>query len=243
VLLYEPEKSLPLLDSCLANEPPNGHSPQRLECLYWSGRALTMKAALAWYYRESILEGLLKSQRAITAARDRYEQVLALAPDHVGALLSQAEYYMAAPYLPPLAYGDVDKARALVERALELDADNPRALYLQARLDLYHNGRRDRARTGFAKVRQLLDQGGGGVEAVLLRRWVDFAQAEMAFLDRDYHTAVAYVDAYLRQVPDGADGYALKGASLKFLGQQEAGDAQIQRARELNPHVRRYREP
>jgi len=243
VLLYEPDKALLLFDSCLANESRNGNSSQRLECLYWSGRAFSMKAALAWYYRENILDGVMKSQRATTAARDRYEQVLALAPDHTGALLSQAEYYMAAPYLPPLAYGDVDKARTLVARALELEADSPRAQYLQSRLDLYYNGRRDRARAGFAKVRQLLDGGSGGAEAVLLRRWVDFAQAEVAFLDRDYRAAIAYADAYLRQVPDGAEGYALKGASLKFLGEQAAGDAQIQRARELNPNVRRYREP
>lgn len=243
VLLYDPERSLPLLESCLANESRSGDSPQRLDCLYWSGRASALKAALTWYYRENILDGVIKSRRAIMVALDRYEQVLARVPDHAGALLSQAEYYMAAPYLPPLAFGDVAKARALVARALALEPDNPRAHYLQARLDLYYNGRRDQARSGYARVRQLLDRGAGGAEVVLLRRWVDFAQAEVAFLDQDYHAAIAYADAYLRQVPDGAEGYALKGASLKFLGQQAAGDAQIKRARELNPNVRRYREP
>ena len=241
-LLYEPDRALTLFDQCLANEPQSGESPQRLDCLYWSGRASALKAALAWYYRESIVAGLVKSRRAIMAALDRYEQVLAKAPEHVGAMLSQAEYYMAAPYLPPIAYGDVDKARALVARALALEAENPHAWYLQARLDLYYNGRRDRARTEFARVRQLLDRNVGGVNAVLLRRWVDFAQAEVAFLDQDYAAAIAYADAYLRQVPDGAEGYALRGASLKFLGQEAAGEAQIKKARELNPHVRRYRE-
>jgi hypothetical protein len=126
---------------------------------------------------------------------------------------------------------------------LVLEADNPRAHYLQARLDLYYNSRRDQARVGYARVRQLLEHGIGGAEAVLLRRWVDFAQAEVAFLDQDYLAAIAYSDAYIRQVPDGAEGYALKGASLKFLGQDVAGEAQIKKAREFNPHVRRYREP
>jgi Flp pilus assembly protein TadD len=65
----------------------------------------------------------------------------------------------------------------------------------------------------------------------------------VAFLDQDFPSAIAYADAYLSQVPDGAEGYALKGACLKFLGQQEAGDVLINKARELNPHVRRYREP
>src|SRR5207249_4307369 len=83
---------------------------------------------------------------------------------------------------------------------------------------------RDLARSRFATVRQLLDHGMGGAEAVLLRRWVDFAQAEVAFLDQDFPAAVAYTNAYLSQVPDGAEGYALKGACLKFLGQQEAGE-------------------
>lgn len=242
-LLYDPDKALPLLEGCLTNESRNGDTAQRLDCLYWSGRASALKAALVWYYRESIVDGLLKSRRAILAALDRYEQVLAKAPDHVGTLLSQAEYYMAAPFLPPLAYGDVAKARMLVAKALALEADNPRAHYLQARLDLYYNGRRDQARTGYARVRQLLDKGVGGAETVLLRRWVDFAQAEVAFLDQDYNAAILYADAYLRQVPDGAEGYALKGASLKFLGQEAAGEAQIKKAREFNPHVRRYREP
>lgn len=243
VLLYDPDKALPLFESCLTNESRNGNSSQHTDCLYWNGRANAVKAALVWYYRESTVGGLMKGQRAIMAALERYEQVLARVPDHVGALLSQAEYYMAAPYLQPLAYGDVDKARALVARALGLEADNPRAHYLQARLDLYYNGRRDLARPRYAKVRQLLDRGIGGAEAVLLRRWVDFAQAEVAFLDQDYLAAIAYADAYLRLVPDGAEGYALKGASLKFLGQQAAGDAQIKKAREFNPNVRRYREP
>jgi hypothetical protein len=242
-LLYDPDKALALFEACLANEARSGDSPRRLECLYWSGRAGAMKAALAWHYRESLVDGLVKSRRAIGAALDRYEQVLAKAPDHVGAMLSQAEYYMAAPYLPPMAYGDVAKARALVARALALEADNPRAHYLQARLDLYYNSRRDQARTGYARVRQLLERGIGGAEAVLLRRWVDFAQAEVAFLDQDYAAAIAYSDAYIRQVPDGADGYALKGASLKFLGQEAVGEAQIKKAREISPHVRRYREP
>lgn len=242
-LLYEPDKSLALFERCLANEARGGDSPRRLDCLYWSGRSSALKAALVWYYRESIVEGLVKSRRAIMAALDRYEQVLAKAPNHVGAMLSQAEYYMAAPYLPPMAYGDVARARALVARALELEADNPHAQYLQARLDLYYNGRRDQARAGYARVRQLLDKGIGGVETVFLRRWVDFAQAEVAFLDQDFPATIAYADAYLRQVPDGAEGYALKGASLKFLGQQAAGEALIKKAHELNPHVRRYREP
>jgi hypothetical protein len=242
-LLYDPDKSLAMFEVCLANEARSGDSPQRLECLYWSGRASALKAALVWYYRESIVEGLVKSRRAIGVALDRYEQVLAKAPDHAGTMLSQAEYYMAAPYLPPMAYGDVAKARALVSRALVLEADNPRAHYLQARLDLYYNSRRDQARTGYARVRQLLERGIGGAEVVLLRRWVDFAQAEVAFLDQDYPAAIAYSDAYIRQVPDGAEGYALKGASLKFLGQDVAGEAQIKKAREFNPHVRRYREP
>ncbi len=242
-LLYDPEKSLALFDACLAGDARAGNPSPRLDCLYWSGRANSMKAALAWYYRETIVDGLIKSRFAIGAALDRYEQVLAKAPDHVGAMLSQAEYYMAAPYLPPMAYGDVARARALVARALALEADNPRAHYLQARLDLYYNGRRDQARAGYAKVRQLLDRGVGGVEALLLRRWVDFAQAEVAFLDQDYNAAIAYADAYIRQVPDGAEGYALKGASLKFLGQETAGEAQIKKAREFNPRVRRYREP
>ncbi len=242
-LLYDPEKSLTLFDACLAGDARAGNPPPRLDCLYWSGRANSMKAALAWYHRETIVDGLIKSRLTIGAALDRYEQVLAKAPDHVGAMLSQAEYYMAAPYLPPMAYGDVARARSLVARALALEADNPRAHYLQARLDLYYNGRRDQARAGYAKVRQLLDRGVGGVEAALLRRWVDFAQAEVAFLDQDYAAAITYADAYLRQVPDGAEGYALKGASLKFLGQEAAGEAQIKKAREFNPRVRRYREP
>lgn len=242
-LLYDPDKALAMFEVCLANEARSGDSPQRLECLYWSGRASALKAALAWYDRKSIVDGLVKSRRAIGAALDRYEQVLAKAPDHVGTMLSQAEYYMAAPYLPPMAYGDVAKARALVSRALVLEADSPRAHYLQARLDLYYNSRRDQARAGYARVRQLLERGIGGAEVVLLRRWVDFAQAEVAFLDQDYPAAIAYADAYIRQVPDGADGYALKGASLKFLGQEAAGEAQIKKAREFNPHVRRYREP
>jgi len=239
-LLYEPDKALPLFDAC---ESKAGGPAQQVECLYWSGRASALKAALAWYYRESIVDGAIKSRRAIMAALERYEQVLARAPDHVGSLLSQAEYYMAAPYLPPLAYGDGEKARMLVARALALEPDNPRANYLQARLNLYYNGRRDLARTGFARVRHLLEQDIGGVEVVLLRRWADFAQAEVAFLDQDYNAAISYADAYLRQVPDGAEGYALKGASLKFLEQEAAGEAQIKKARELNPHVRRYREP
>ena len=239
-LLYDPDKALTMFEGC---ESRIRDLPQRLDCLYWSGWASALKAALVWYYRESIVDGLIKSQRAIKAALERYEQVLAKAPDHVGTMLSQAEYYMAAPYLPPLAYGDVAKSRALVARALALEADNPRAHYLQARLDLYYNGRRDQARTGYARVRQLLDKGIGWAEAVLLRRWVDFAQSEVAFLDQDYAAAIAYADAYLRQVPDGAEGYALKGASLKFLGQEAAGEAQIKKAREFNPHVRRYREP
>jgi len=241
-LLYDPDHALMLFEQCI-EETRNGDSPQRLDCLYWSGRAWAMKAALAWFYRTSMVEGLFKSRWAIGAALDRYEQVLAKEPDHAGALLSQAEYYMAAPYLPPMAYGDVAKARALVARALALEADNPRAHYLQARLDLYHNNRRDQARTGYARVRDLLERGIGGVEAVLLQRWVEFAQAEVAFLDQDYPAAIAYADAYIRQVPDGADGYALKGASLKFLGQEADGEAHLQKARAFNPHVRRYREP
>ena len=242
-LLYEPDKSLPLLESCRTIESRAGGASNQQDCLYWSGRAHAMKAALAWYYRESILAGVIKSRRAMSAALDCYEQVLAKAPDHVGALLSQAEYYMAAPYLPPLAFGDVNKARALVARALTLEPDNPRAHYLQARLDLYYNGRRDQARAGYARVRQLLDTGIGGVEGILIRRWVDFAQAEVAFLDQDFSATIAYANAYLRQVPDGAEGYALKGASLKFIGQQAAGETLIRKAHELNPHVRRYREP
>ena len=243
-LLYDPDRALAMFDACLSRE--GLYEPvtyQRLECLYWSARASSMKAALAWYHRTSILDGVIKSQRAIMVALDLYEQVLVQAPGHVGALLGQAEYYMAAPYLPPLAYGDVDKARSFVARALSLERNNLRARYLQARLDLYYNGRRDLARSGLATVRQLLDRGAGGAEAVLLRRWVDFARAEVAFLDQDFPSAIAYADAYLSQVPDGAEGYALKGACLKFLGQQEAGDVLINKARELNPHVRRYREP
>ncbi|TAL10654.1 MAG: hypothetical protein EPO02_06805 [Nitrospirae bacterium] len=242
-MLYDAAKSLPQFEACRRIESRTGGVSHQLDCLYWSGRAHALKAALVWYYRENILEGAIKSQRAMSAALDRYEQVLATAPDHAGTLLSQAEYYMAAPYLPPFAYGDVNKARALVARALVLEPDNPRAHYLQARLDLYYNGRRDLARTGFAKVRQLVDRGVGGVDGILLRRWVDFAQAEVAFLDHDFTATIAYADAYLRQVPDGAEGYALKGASLKFLGQQAAGEALINKAREFNPHVRRYREP
>ena len=243
-LLYDPDRALSMFDACLALEGRDQSVPQqRLDCLYWSARAYSLKAALAWYYRHSILDGVIKSRRAIMVALDLYEQVLAQAPEHVGALLGQAEYYMAAPYLPPLAYGDVDKARSFIARALALERDNLHAHYLQARLDLYYNGRRDRARSRFATVRQLLDRGVGGAEAVLLRRWVDFAQAEVAFLDQDFPAAIAYTDAYLSQVPDGAEGYALKGACLKFLGQQEAGEVLIKKARELNPLVRRYREP
>jgi hypothetical protein len=243
-LLYDPDRALSMFDACLSLEGRDQSlPPQRLDCLYWSARAYSLKAALAWYYRHSILDGVIKSRRAIMVALDLYEQVLAQAPEHVGALLGQAEYYMAAPYLPPLAYGDVDKARSFIARALALERDNLRAHYLQARLDLYYNGRRDRARSRFATVRQLLDRGVGGAEAVLLRRWVDFAQAEVAFLDQDFPAAIAYTDAYLTQVPDGAEGYALKGACLKFLGQQEAGEVLIKKARDLNPLVRRYREP
>ena len=242
-LLYDPDHALLLFEQCITQEPQHEDSPQGLDCLYWSGRAYAMKAALAWFYRTSIVEGLVKGRWAIGTALDRYEHVLAKAPNHVGALLSQAEYYMAAPYLPPMAYGDVAKARALVARGLALDADNPRAHYLQARLDLYHNNRRDQARTGYARVRYLIEKGIGGVDATLLQRWVEFAQAEVAFLDEDYPAAIAYADAYIRQVPDGADGYALKGASLKFMGRAADGEVQIQHAQALNPHVRRYREP
>ena len=244
VLLYDPDRALSMFDACLSLEGRDQSVPQRrLDCLYWSARAYSLKAALAWYYRQSILDGVIKSRRAIMVALDLYEQVLAQAPEHVGAMLGQAEYYMAAPYLPPLAYGDVDKARSFVARALALDRDNLRAQYLQARLDLYYNGRRDLARNRFATARQLLDRGVGGAEAVLLRRWVDFAQAEVAFLDQDFRAAIAYTNAYLSQVPDGAEGYALKGACLKFLGQQEAGEVLIKKGQELNPLVRRYREP
>jgi len=191
-LLYDPDRALSMFDACLALEGRDQSvPPQRLDCLYWSARAYSLKAALAWYYRHSILDGVIKSRRAIMVALDLYEQVLAQAPEHVGALLGQAEYYMAAPYLPPLAYGDVDKARSFIARALALERDNLRAHYLQARLDLYYNGRRDRARSRFATVRQLLDRGVGGAEAVLLRRWVDFAQAEVAVLDQDLPAAVA----------------------------------------------------
>jgi tetratricopeptide (TPR) repeat protein len=243
-LLYDPDRALSMFDACLSLVGRDQSAPQqRLDCLYWSARAYTLKGALAWYDRTSILDGLFKSRRAIMVALDLYEQVLAQAPEHVGTLLGQAEYYMAAPYLPPLAYGDVDKARALVARALALERDNLRANYLQARLDLYHNGRRDLARSRFAMVRKLLDRGAGGPEALLLRRWVDFAQAEVAFLDQNFPAAIAYADAYLSQVPDGAEGYALKGACLKFLGQQKAGEMLIDKATELNPFVRRYREP
>jgi len=243
-LLYDPDRALSMFDACLSLEGRDQSVPQqRLDCLYWSARAYSLKAALAWFYRHSILDGVFKSRRAIMVALDLYEQVLAQAPEHVGALLGQAEYYMAAPYLPPLAYGDVDKARSFVARALALERDNLQAHYLQARLDLYYNGRRDLARSRLATVRQLLDRGVGGADAVLLRRWVDFAQAEVAFLDQDFPAAIAYADAYLSQVPDGADGYALKGACLKFLGQQEDGEVLIKKARELNPLVRRYREP
>ena len=242
-LLYDADKSLPLLDACRTIESRAGGLSNQPDCLYWSGRAHALKAALAWYYRENILDGVIKSQRAMSAALDRYEQVLAKAPDHTGALLSQAEYYMAAPYLPPFAYGDLTRARTLVARVLMLEPNSPRAHYLQARLDLYYNNRRDQARSGYARVRQLLDKGVGGVDGILLRRWVDFAQAEVAFLDQDFSATIAYADAYLRQVPDGAEGYAIKGSSLKFLGQQVAGEALIKKAQELNPHVRRYREP
>jgi len=243
-LLYDPDRALSMFDACLSLEGRDQSVPQqRLDCLHWSARAYSLKAALAWFYRHSILDGVFKSRRAIMVALDLYEQVLAQAPEHVGALLGQAEYYMAAPYLPPLAYGDVDKARSFVARALALERDNLQAHYLQARLDLYYNGRRDLARSRLVTVRQLLDRGVGGADAVLLRRWVDFAQAEVAFLDQDFPAAIAYADAYLNQVPDGADGYALKGACLKFLGQQEAGEVLIKKARELNPLVRRYREP
>ena len=243
-LLYDPDRALSMFDACLSLEGRDQSVPQqRLDCLYWSARAYSLKAALAWFYRHSILDGVFKSRRAIMVALDLYEQVLERAPEHVGALLGQAEYYMAAPYLPPLAYGDVDKARSFVARALALERDNLQAHYLQARLDLYYNGRRDLARSRLVTVRQLLDRGVGGADAVLLRRWVDFAQAEVAFLDQDFPAAIAYADAYLNQVPDGADGYALKGACLKFLGQQEAGEVLIKKARELNPLVRRYREP
>ncbi len=243
-LLYDPDRALPMFDACLSLVGRDQSVPQqRLDCLYWSARAYSLKAALAWYYRSSVLDGVIKSRRAIMVALDLYEQVLAQAPEHVGALLGQAEYYMAAPYLPPLAYGDVDKARSFVARALGLERNNLRAHYLQARLDLYHNGRRDLARSRFVTIRQLLDRGAGGAEAVLLRRWVDFAQAEVAFLDQDFPAAIVYTDAYLRQVPDGAEGYALKGACLKFLGEQKAGEVLITKARELHPLVRRYREP
>jgi hypothetical protein len=243
-LLYDPDRALSMFDACLVLEGRDQSVPQqRLDCLYWSARAYSLKAALAWYHRHSILDGVIKSRRAIMIALDLYEQVLTQAPEHVGALLGQAEYYMSAPYLPPLAYGNVDKARSFVARALALERDNLRAHYLQARLDLYYNGRRDLARSRFATVRQLLDRGVGGAEAVLLRRWVDFAQAEVTFLDQNFPAAIAYTDAYLSQVPDGAEGYALKGACLKFLGQQEAGEVLIKKARELNPLVRRYREP
>jgi hypothetical protein len=243
-LLYDPDRALAMFDACLSLEGRDQSVPQqRLDCLYWSARAYSLKAALAWFYRHSLLDGVFRSRRAIMVALDLYEQVLAQAPEHVGALLGQAEYYMAAPYLPPLAYGDVDKARSFVARALALERDNLQAHYLQARLDLYYNGRRDLARSRLATVRQLLDRGVGGADAVLLRRWVDFAQAEVAFLDQDFPAAIAYADAYLGQVPDGADGYALKGSCLKFLGQQEAGEVLIKKARELNPLVRRYREP
>jgi tetratricopeptide (TPR) repeat protein len=243
-LLYDPERALSMFDACLSRQGLDQRTAhQRLECLYWSARAYSLKAALAWYYRQSIVDGVIKSRRAIMVALDLYEQVLAQTPEHVGAMLGQAEYYMAAPYLPPLTYGDVDKARSFVARALALERDNLRAQYLQARLDLYYNGRRDLARSRFATARQLLDRGGGGAEAVLLRRWVDFAQAEVAFLDQDFRAAIAYTNAYLSQVPDGAEGYALKGACLKFLGEQEAGEVLIKKAQELNPLVRRYREP
>ncbi len=232
-MTYDADRSLPLFEACHAAEG------SRVECLYWVGRAYALKAALVWYYRETVFDGVVKSQRAMMAALDRYEQVIALAPNHVGTILSQAEYYMVAPYLPPFAYGDKDKARALVERALAMEPSNPRANYLQARFDLYYNGRRDLARAGFAKVRQLLDREGGGAESILLRRWVDFAQAEVAFLDQDYPATVAYADAYLKAAPDGAEGYALKGASLKFPGREPAGHALLAKAKELNPHVRK----
>ena len=78
-LLYDPGKALALFEVCLANEARSGDSPQRLECLYWSGRASALKAALVWYYRESIVDGLIRSRRAIGVALDRYEQVLAKA--------------------------------------------------------------------------------------------------------------------------------------------------------------------
>src|SRR2546427_9209471 len=117
---------------------------------------------------------------------------------------------MAAPYLPPLAYGDVDKARSFVARAFVLERDNLRAHYLQARLDLYYNGRRDLARSRFATVRQLLDRGMGGAEAVLLRRWVDFAQAEVAFLDQDFPAAVAPYKPELTPGPGAAPSSRLK---------------------------------
>src|SRR5260370_20347200 len=110
---------------------------------------------------------------------------------------------MGAPYLPTLAYGDVDKARSFVARALVLERDNLRAYYLQARLDLYYNGRRDLARSRFATVRQLLDRGMGGAEAVLLRRLEDFPQAEVAFLDPDLPAAVASYNPSPRHVPGG----------------------------------------
>src|SRR5207245_2745576 len=163
-LLYDPDRALSMFDACLSRGAGDQSVPQqRLDCLYWSARAYALKAALAWYSRHSILDGVIKSRRAIMVALDLYEQVLAQAPG------------------------------------------------------------------------QLLDRGMGGAEAVLLRRWVDFAQAEVAFLDQDFPAAVAYTNAYLSQVPDGAEGYALKGACLKFLGQQEAGEVLINKARELNP--------
>src|SRR5881396_883013 len=77
-LLYDPDRALSMFDACLSREGLDQRVPQqRLDCLYWSARAYSLKAALAWYYRHSVLEGMFKSRRAILVALHLYAQVLA----------------------------------------------------------------------------------------------------------------------------------------------------------------------
>lgn len=62
VLLFDSDKALAMFESCLANEARVSEPFRRMDCLYWTGRAYALKAAWMWYYRESMLEGLIKSQ-------------------------------------------------------------------------------------------------------------------------------------------------------------------------------------
>src|SRR5438128_10343033 len=74
-LLYDPDRALSMFDACLSVESLDKRvAHQRLECLYWSARASSLKAALAWYHRTSILDGVIKSRRPIRIALDLYEQ-------------------------------------------------------------------------------------------------------------------------------------------------------------------------